>query len=97
LEYKTVLNKSLLQVNTVISFDVTTRLIIVLIVIFASLVFKIPLRPAQMFTAIPLIYLVVKTLVWRCIFYQSMVTAEVRVTAGRIEVMNGMLAHDNFL
>lgn len=81
-----ILKKSMLQVNTVISFDVITRLITLLTVTFAALTFQIPLRPAQVFVCLPLICLVVETLVWRLIFYQSMQVAEIRITVGRIEV-----------
>lgn len=79
----------MLRVNTCISFDVMTRLVIFLTMIFASLVFHIPLLPARVFTILPLICLVVENVVWRLIFYQSMLIAEVRITAMRIQVKVG--------
>ena len=86
-EYKTILTATLMEANTVVSYDLTSRIAITLIVVFVSVVYKLPLRPAQLFVMVPFIFIIVETLIWRCIYYHSMFIAQVRVTAKRIEVI----------
>ena len=85
-EYESIMRASVIRVNAVISDIIMTKLITVLVAIFASVIFKIPLRPAELFTVLPLISLVVESVVCRTIFGQGIRIIDVRVTIQRIEV-----------
>lgn len=84
-EYKKVLKSSMLRINLVISYDVMSRLVLLVTMVVASQALNIPLQPAVVFPSIPLIYLIVETVVRRLIF-ASMFISETRVTLQRLEV-----------
>ena len=86
-EYKSILRASVVRVNEVMSEDLMRNSITLSVLVFVSLVFKVPLRPVELFTVLPLIFLAVEILICRMILRLSIRLLDVKVAVQRIEVI----------
>ncbi|WAR27448.1 MRP4-like protein [Mya arenaria] len=54
------------------------------LILFMTVVFHVPLRPAAFFTTLPFMHLIVESFIWRLVLYQTKLIADMRVTIGRV-------------
>lgn len=85
-EHKWILKSSLLAVNIAMSYDVYYKLYVILVVIFSTLIFKLPIRSSSIFTSLPLMGILIEGFIWRMVLYQGKVTQELLVTCARLAV-----------